>query len=164
MEAVARRQDADAAGATAGQLDRSLDRFGAAVGEYNVGQANWSNRQKLLGEFALRGGNRRDGEIWQPRLPRTFQRLPNRVRAVSEWYGTELRDAVGVANSVRVEQIASLSANEDLVEAKSLIEESLVGRDVSHIGILLRKVPVLNGSQRDNLAIEKRAAAGFRFR
>ena len=56
---------------------------------------------------------------------------------MTEWYGTELRDEIGVANSVRIEQIASLSTHERLIETQALIEESLVRRDVPYIVILL---------------------------
>ena len=39
MEAVARGQDAEAAGATSGKLDGGLDRFSAAVGEDDVSKS-----------------------------------------------------------------------------------------------------------------------------
>ncbi len=80
-----------------------------------------------------------------------------------ERYGTELRDEVGVANSVRVEQVASLPTHERLIETQALIEESLVRRDVPYIMILLLGMPILDGSERDDLIVQKRSTAFVSF-
>ena len=55
MEAVARRQDAEPAGAAAGELDRRLDRLGAAVGEHDVTEPGRRHREQSLRQLACAG-------------------------------------------------------------------------------------------------------------
>ena len=69
---------------------------------------------------------------------------------MAEWNGAELGDEVGVAISVRIEQVTSLAAHECLVEAETLVEESFVRRDVPYIGILLLRAPIPQRRERDS--------------
>ncbi len=159
MEGAAGRQDPDPAGAASGELDRRLDRFRPAVGEDDVREARRSQCQQSFGQLALRRGNRCDHEIRHRLAPDGLQRLPYRRRIVAERNGAELSDAVGVADAVGVEQVAPFAPHECLVETEPLIQEALVRRDVSNIGILLLRAPVLHRSKRDDLAVEKGSAA-----
>ena len=88
-----------------------------------------------------------------------LQRLPYRRRIVAERNGAELGDEVGVANSVRVDQVASFAAHECLVQTEALVEESLVRRDVSYVGILLLRAPILHRRKCNHLVVEKGSAA-----
>src|SRR5262249_28182069 len=71
----------------------------------------------------------------------------------------ELGDAVGVAIAVGVDEVAALTAHEGLVEAEALVEETLVGRHVPYVGVLLLRIPILQRGERDGLAVEKGFAA-----
>ena len=134
MEGVARRQDAAAAGAAARELDRGLDRLRAAVGEYDMGEARRRHREQARGQFALGIRDRCNDEVRQLFSPGGLQRPPDRFRMVAERNRAKLCDEIGVARSVRVDEMASLATHERLVEAQTLIEEALVGRDVPYVG------------------------------
>src|SRR5262245_6521229 len=159
VEGVAGRQDAGPAGAAAGELDRRLDRFRTAVGEYDVGEARRRHREQSYGQLALGIRDRRDDEVRQLLPPGGLERPPDRFRMVAEWNRAELRDEIGVARSVRADEMASLAAHERLVEAQTLIEEALVGRDVPYIGVLLLRAPIPQRRELDHLVVEKGPAA-----
>jgi hypothetical protein len=78
---------------------------------------------------------------------------------VAERDGAELRDAVGVADALGIEQVASFAAHEGLVHAETLVEEAFVRRDVPGIGPLLLGAPILQRRKRDRFSVEKRPAA-----
>ena len=138
VEALAGREYPEPAGAAACQFDRRFYRFSAAIGEHGMGETRRGDRDQSLCQFPGRWGNRSDDKIRPRLLPDRFQRSPDRLRIVAKRHSAILRNEVSVANSICIEQVTSLSANECLVESKALIQEALVRCDVAHI----RRLPL----------------------
>ena len=157
MEAVASRQDPKSARARARELDRRLDRLRTAVCENGVTEPGGGDREQSLRELACRRGNRRDHQIGARLSPDCLQRVPNRFRIVTERNGSELSDEIRVRRSLGIEQKTSLAAHEFLVESKSLIQKTLVRRDVPNVGILFVLVPIRYRRQYDRLVVQGKA-------
>src|SRR5262245_47443385 len=124
-----------------------------------MSEARRRHREQARGQLALGIRDRCNDEVRQLLAPGGLERPPDRLRMVAERDRAELRDEIGVARSLRVDEMASLAAHERLVEAQTLIEETLVGRDVPYIGVLLLRAPVSQRRKLDHLVVEKGLAA-----
>ena len=107
--------DAVAAGGEAGELQRRLDRLGAAVAEVHPVQVRDVGEQR----FGQRPGQRRRvelGQVGQVRVEHVVQRLPDHRMVPAEREHPEPGQHVEVIGAVVVVQVRALAAHVDLVE------------------------------------------------
>jgi hypothetical protein len=125
VKGVVAVQDAAAAGSVTGELQRGLDRFGAAVAEEHPVQAGRLGQQ-LLGQEPGQRVAVELGPVGQLGVQRVVQRLAYHRVVAPGGEHPEAGQEVGVRVAVGVVQVRALGPGVDLVEADR----------VQHLGLL----------------------------